>query len=199
MRFRAPLNDLLATPSSLAILRAWLEVPARTFTGRELAQKARVHPNRTHEVLRRFEDVGLAEHRTIGRAHLWQLRSQHWLFPPLQKLFQDEARAYDAVAEKIRKSLEQMADIRAAVLFGSLVSGSERPSSDIDLLVLVDSEATKRKLAGQLEALQKDIGTTFGNPLSPLMYSAKEYNRKRGTGLVKSIQRQGRVLLGRLP
>lgn len=199
MRFHAALDDILGTPTAVRLLRAWTESPHRTFTGRELAAQASVHPNRAHAVLRRLEEAGLAERRVIGRAHAWSLLTDHHLVRPLQRLFDEERKAGEALAGRVRAVLEKVPGVRRVVLFGSVARGDERPWSDLDLLVVVDSAATKAGVWGPVHELSREFAATFGNPLMPVIYTASEYERKRGLPLVKNIEREGRLLLGEEP
>ena len=107
---------------------------------------------------------------------------------------------------KIKSSLDQIVsrlltvDPYRIVLFGSLASGMEKAESDIDLLVILDSETIsqtyeeriKKKLTvrNSIREINKQI------PIDLLVYTKAEYDllQKHGISFLKGIENSGRTL-----
>lgn len=57
------------------------------------------------------------------------------------------------VLEAIRRALEPLGEVRAAMLFGSRATKTERPQSDVDVAVLLDFERAPRECGARLRTL----------------------------------------------
>lgn len=98
------------------------------------------------------------------------------------------------MAKDLRAELRQLAreiggvpGTLAVLLFGSYVRGEQRKGSDIDLLVLFDSEAAQ--MLGRTKVAQ--IAARSGLFLQPLCLTVKELHRSR---LLPTILREGEIL-----
>src|ERR1041384_1458905 len=76
---RRPLNVLLGAPSHIAILRT-LYFSGSGMTGRAIARMSGVAVQATHDALAKFAEVELVRWLPAGRAHLYQLNHEHYLF-----------------------------------------------------------------------------------------------------------------------
>jgi uncharacterized protein len=102
----------------------------------------------------------------------------------------------DALRRQIRESLEPLHPAKV-ILYGSHASGSAEPDSDIDLIVVLDSEAapqtyrerTENRLAVRraLDALNRDYA------LDVLVYTWPEWRRFQdlGSAFSREVVRQG--------
>lgn len=197
MRFHRPIEDLVRGRASVRVIKALLGSPTKGFTGRELAGVAQVHPSDALDVLNRLRSYGLVDRRTIGRAHLWEVNRNHWLVKPLGGLIKADDGAVASLHSLIRSHLEALPEVRRVVLFGSVARGDERPNSDIDILIVTATAKQKNALGPPIRELREGIDSTFTNPLREIIYSAPEYERKRRSGLVRNIERDGITLLDR--
>lgn len=84
--------------------------------------------------------------------------------------------------------------VSSLVLFGSVARGTERPSSDIDLLVVVDKKEDKRGVTESILDLSVELASVLGNSLMPVVYSIQEASGKKGSPLFKNIEAEGRAL-----
>ncbi|MBI2077083.1 MAG: nucleotidyltransferase domain-containing protein [Euryarchaeota archaeon] len=189
------MEDLLRGQTSIRVLKTLLRHPARDFTGRELAREANANPSESLRVLDRLRLHGVVQRRTVGRAHLWEVNRKHWMVGPLKQLLAVDDGALRSLQAVIADQFRQLPGIRRIVLFGSVARGDERPNSDIDLLVIVDSVGRKGAIEGTMRLLRERIDRTFTNPLREVIYSRPEYDRKRQSPLVRNIERDGIVLL----
>lgn len=62
--------------------------------------------------------------------------------------------------ETLRDVIDEFADVRLAYLFGSVAAGSARPSSDLDVAVLLTPKADATLLGRMTDALESASGRT---------------------------------------
>ena len=102
-------------------------------------------------------------------------------------MFEDEM---DAIIEKIVKGC----DPRAIVLFGSVSKGTSTEDSDIDLMVILDTDVSyyERTLA-----VRKSIGVT-SIPIDVLAFTPKEVEEKRDNrfSIIHEVLRTGKIVYG---
>jgi predicted nucleotidyltransferase len=199
MRFSHITEDVFSGETAVRVLRTLVARPMRPFTGRELARESGTPALRTLQRLRVLESYGLVESRQAGRAILWSLRPSHVLHPALRAWFDFERGLRESLREEIRSTLAGLPYVRRVVLFGSVARMDERARSDIDLFVVVDHEGHVDKARQVMERLRARIGATFTNPLRPFIYHQKELEAKRHLALVRNIEREGIVLVDKLP
>ena len=86
------------------------------------------------------------------------------------------------------------------VLFGSCVLGAEDPGSDIDLLVVLDSEAISQTYEERMgrRLIVRDSLQEINRrvPMDLIVYTKAEYEllQRHGTSLLKEIESSGKTL-----
>ena len=98
----------------------------------------------------------------------------------------NEALIKDAV-----ESLKDLENLKAIILFGSYSRGEEDRRSDIDLLVIIDSEQPKKYLKEVVERISK---LDKEGIISPRLTNLKDYD----PGFFQNVLREGKVLFGSL-
>ena len=102
-------------------------------------------------------------------------------------MFEDEM---DAIIEKIVEGC----DPRAIVLFGSVSKGTSTEDSDIDLMVILDTDVSyyERTLA-----VRKSIGVT-SIPIDVLAFTPKEVEEERNNrfSIIHEALRTGKIVYG---
>lgn len=197
MRFHGILPSLFRNTTSSRVLATILRYPDREWTGRELARESGCAPTHTLRELERIFDEGLVRVRPVGRANVWGLHAGHALIPELSRIASMESMSRERLFATIRKGLERSPGILRIVLFGSIARGEERPRSDVDLFVLVRTDRDKQSLQAPLERLRQRLWGTFTNPLSPVIYTERQFERGRGRAFLVGVERDGIPLLER--
>jgi predicted nucleotidyltransferase len=111
------------------------------------------------------------------------------------------ARTFSMAAQAIQKNLREITDKivkkfqpRMIVLFGSYAWGEPGPDSDVDLLVVKDTENT-RKTAMEID------GFLFPRPfpIDLIVYTSQQVERRQKAGdfFINDILRKGKVLYAR--
>src|SRR5205807_9201083 len=118
----------------------------------------------------------------------YQANRQCPLFPELQGLLVKTV----GVADVLRAALAGLADrIQVAFLYGSMVKGSARSGSDVDVLVV--GEVTFAELVRALGAAQERLG----REVNPSVYPPNEFCRKLAQQhhFLTSVLREPKVFL----
>lgn len=198
MRFHNVMEEVAGSQEKIRVLRLLLRYPTKRFSGRETARLAEVSAPGAWRILKLFESHGLLERVRVGRSDAWQLRRSNIIAGRLGSFFGRhtiEAEAMDAVKKAILKHAG--AGVEKIVLFGSVARGDERPDSDIDVFVVVKNEKDKARAELGLLDAALELYDTVGNRLSTVVYTRKEAERKRDSGLLKNIEKEGRIIYER--
>ena len=137
------------------ILAAFYAAPGLVTHPRELARRLG-HPSQVvGRELRRLEDAGILASETVGRVRRYRVDVDSPIAADVRGLV---LRTIGAEA-LIGASLGDVAGIEEAWIFGSHARGTERPSSDLDLLVisLVDQAALSERLVEVEQELGRDV------------------------------------------
>lgn len=200
MVLRDPLNSILDRKGKVRILR-FLCRKGGEWTGRRLAAELGLNPATTHRMLKELHRETILDFRRMGANSVYSLRDRHYLVQELLRpLYDREAQAQDQLLGLICKSLDSRlkAQVATAALYGSVARGEERPTSDIDLVVLVKSQRNRLKVRQALEPLWEVVAERFGNTLNLYLNTVREAQEKhrRRLPLFKSILRDHRLVFG---
>ena len=129
--------------------------------------------------LKRLEAAGLIERQREGNQVYFSLARGS----PILEPFSDIVRKTIGVPSTVRRSLAGLAGVERAVIFGSYARGTDKPDSDIDLLIIGNPD--RDELTDRLER----AGHEVGRPVNEVVMSSAELEarRARGDGFVASI------------
>ena len=139
------------------ILAAFYAGPGLVTHPRELARRLG-HPSQVvGRELQRLEEAGILASESIGRARRYRVNAASPIAADVRGLV---LRTIGAEA-LIRAALGGVAGIEEAWIFGSHARGTERSSSDIDLLLIgpVDRAALSERLVEVEQELGRDVNT----------------------------------------
>jgi len=201
MRVHNPLDKILNNEIKIKILRFLCKTEAE-WSGRQIAQEIKVSPAACHKALRELNNERALLLRSIGKSYLYRLNKENLIISELLKpLYEKESKIPDDVYRAIVKNISSLVikDIVSIAVFGSIKKGKERPTSDIDLLVLVRNREDKRKVEEDFGKVNEKIISKFGNTISSYIQSIEEFKLKykKGLALVKNILKSHRLLFGK--
>ena len=201
MQFQQPLDAILNSEHKVRILRFFCRKGGE-WIGRRLAAELAMNPVTAHKALRELHQTTVLDFRKVGSHFLYSLHDGHYLVrEALRPLFEREAQIHTALPEvlKTRLNATLRSHIVSAALYGSLARGRERSTSDIDLLVLVDSAPAKLQVRAAEDRLGETVMRTFGNPLALYVNTVREAQQKarRGLPVFRNILRDHHLLWGR--
>lgn len=156
-----------------AVLSALLLHPDTSLHVRELARLTGASPGSLHRELRLLADMGLLLRQEVGRQVHYRANVAHPVHADMAQLLRKTA----GLADVLRASLEPLgAKVEQAFVYGSMASGTERPGSDVDLMVL--GKASFADLARALAAAQ----TTLRREVNPTVMTRREFADKLAQG-----------------
>ncbi|WP_287491402.1 nucleotidyltransferase domain-containing protein [Methanothrix sp.] len=96
----------------------------------------------------------------------------------------------NAIDEFIKRAVQSYGDqIQSITLFGSVARGTDRPDSDIDLLVVVDREDFR--LRRELIGLTFDILLETGEDISVKVLSQDDFEAKKSFSFLSNVLSEG--------
>ena len=201
MRLHQPLDDVLDSESKIRVLRFFCRKGGE-WNGRRVAAELAMNPVTTHKALRELHQATILDFRKVGSNFIYSLRDSHYLVQKLLRpLFQHEAGAQERLAQLLRQGFDARlwSEIVTVAIYGSVARRQERPTSDIDLLVLIKSEEAKRDVRQALDRLWEAVTNEFGNALAPYVNTVREMQQKhqRRLSVIRNILHQHQVIWGK--
>ena len=161
------LTDILFGAYRKKVLSLLLLHPDADYHVRELARQTGTAPGTLHKELARLAAAGLLLRKVQGNQVRYQANRQCPVFPELAGLL----RKTTGAAELLAKALAPL-QLRLALIFGSLASGTETASSDVDVLVIGDLGFAD--LVRATYPMQAELG----REVNPVLYSPQELHRR---------------------
>ena len=81
-----------------------------------------------------------------------------------------------------------------AILFGSRARGDAKETSDWDILVLLDKERITSDDMDEITYPIRELGWELDEMVNPIMYTTKEWEKKRATLFYKNVMSEGVAL-----
>lgn len=201
MRLNNPLDKLLNGEIKVRALRVFCRTSGE-IGGRQMAKLINVTPKTAHEILQDLLREGVLTMRTAGKNYLFRLNEDRAVVREVLKpLFASEdalrERLFGAVREAIKGSALKN-EILSVALFGSVHGKTERPTSDVDLLVVVKAAEQKKKAEAFFSEIDQQMSAGYGNVIAPYVNSLREFKSKAQdkTGVVPDILKSYQLIYG---
>lgn len=150
----------------LRLLALLLLQPERDWTLQELGDALAAPHSSVHRELVRAEAAGIIRRDATARPHRFSAAADDPLHEPLATLLRRSV----GIEQQLRTALEHPG-VLAAVIHGSWSSGTRRPDSDIDVLVVGDADLR------ELRRLVRPIGKNAGRTIDLTVLTADEFRR----------------------
>lgn len=181
--------DALFSKVQQRVLGVLFGSPSRSYYAKEIIGLARSGTGAVQRELTRLVESGLVTVVQVGRQKHYQANAASPLFEELHRL---SLKTF-ALGDVLRDALRPVAPaIDAAFVYGSIAKGTERASSDIDVLVISDALAY-----GDLYRALESAGEKLGRKVSPTIYSATDFTTrlKRRNAFVTRVMAQPKLWL----
>jgi predicted nucleotidyltransferase len=142
-----------------------------------------------NKIMKDFYDINLVAPMRVGSAQVWRLNEQSYTYSALQNM---KGLAERPPLEHLKWTIWEEVHhyaIKKATLFGSVAEGREKPSSDIDLFILIEREETEKPIVEKLTKLALTCLLLYGNPLSITVMTEKQANLPKNQKLMDSIRK----------
>jgi len=185
------LADALFTTTQQRLLALLFGQPSRSFFAKELIELTGSGSGAVQRALKRFTASGLVTVTRIGKQKHYQANPDCPVFEELVGV----VRKTVGLAGPVREALAALAGrIDLAVLYGSVVRGTDTAASDIDLLVVADG-MTLEELYSALAPAEESLDRT----INPTLYTPEEFEKRRAAGnpfLSRVLAGEHLVLMG---
>lgn len=164
------LSDALFTETQQKVLGLLYGQPDRSFYTKEILRLTGMGVATIKRELDRMLAAGILRMTRIGNQHHYQADPRCPIYGELLGIVKKTF----GVTEVIRRALEPLVGkIDRAFVFGSVASGKETATSDIDLLII--GEAGFAEVVSALYPVQ----TTLGREVNPKIYRQEEWTRMK--------------------
>ena len=179
----------LFTPVQARVLGLLFGQPERRYQSAELIRLAQGGTGAVHRQLARLADAGLVTVTRSGNQKHYQARRDSPVFHELHGLVVKTV----GLVEPVRQALWDLRrEIRAAFIYGSVAKGTDRATSDIDLMVISDALDYTALYAALAQA-----EAALGRRINPTVVTRRDWKRKRASAdsFVKRISAARRVFV----
>jgi predicted nucleotidyltransferase len=153
-----------------AKILGWLFThPEESFFVRQMAVILKEDPTNVSREMARLEELGTLRSKRNGNLKHFQANRECPFFEELKGLVLKTS----GVAGRIRASLERLAGIEFAFIYGSYARGEKKADSDVDLLIIGD--VGLNRLDSSLEKLEK----VLGREINYVLYSREEFRARK--------------------
>lgn len=193
MLYRNYLEKLLGNKTKIAMLRAFYKIPDKIWSSRDLARFIGAYNTTILDNLGDIEDMGLVDIGLHGHVKTIKVNKESFVFTNIVKpLFEKEDKTLKALIEQLKLSIMPK-DTDIFVLFGSVVEKKEKPSSDIDLLIVTKN---KEKIDRVMSEKQGLISRMFGNEVAACIMSPHEFKEKQKLPFLKEAKKNHITIYG---
>ena len=166
--------DALFTTTQQRVLALLFGQPDRSFFTKELIDLAGVGSGAVQRELGRLQQSGLVMQTVVGNQKHYQANVQAPIFAELRGIVGKMLGPADA----LRQALAPIAaEVRLALLYGSVARRSDTAHSDFDLLLVSDTLTLEQVYAALAPAEQQ-----LGRPVSPTLYTSAEFRKRLEQG-----------------
>jgi predicted nucleotidyltransferase len=171
-----------------AVLGALLLHPETSLHVRELARLTGASAGSLHRELRALAELGLLLRQEVGHQVHYRANEASPVFAELAGLLRKTSGLADVLREAL---LPLQRKVPLAFVYGSVAGGTERPGSDVDLMVLGTAGFAElvRVLAPAQQALRREV--------NPAVMRPKDFAAKvaAGDGFARSVVQGPRIWL----
>jgi len=193
------LTQTLMKQKRLKVLNTLLENRDRDFTISELSEKSGVGYKTTHGLVGKLENFGIINVEERGGSKLVSLNQDSPYIDALENLGSIDSQPLRKVAEEYAEEVvEELQEIKSVILFGSVMHGLPTEESDIDILILVDSEADQEDIEEAVWTIRDRYEREENVNISPIVMSQKKFelNAENREPFESKVKQKGEVLEG---
>ncbi len=183
------LGDALFSKTQRQVLSLLFGNPDKSFYVKEIVRSAGVGVGTVQRELEKLSRVGLLTIKKIGNQKHYQANRESPIFEELKGIVQKTF----GLADVLRNVLDDYREkIKAAFIYGSVAKGTDKSSSDIDIMIVSDE-------LSYVEVLEtfSVVETKLGRRLNPVIYNADEFQEKITTdnSFVTRVTNQQKIFL----
>ena len=191
MSTESEINKLGATlfgKTRRTVLALLYSHPDESFYLRQIARVTGAGMGSLQRELKQLSEAGVIQRSEIGRQAFFKANSDCPVFLELRNLI---IKTF-GVADVLRAALSPLAEtIQVAFIFGSMVSGEFKQSSDLDVMVIGKIEFA------EVVAALSPVQETLAREINPTVYPSEEFKSKLAEGhhFLKTVLNASKLFL----
>ena len=200
------INEIVDSPSKLAILRVFTSREGLKATGREIAKLAGFSAPSTHDSLKDLYARNILVREIIGKQHIYSFNEEDRVVQKIiRPMFEAENNYKQEIGDLLLEEIKK-AGIKGAmtslILYGSVATKTAQKGSDVDVAVVV-SKATDVDRVFEVfnSSLAERFKAFFGVHLDFYVKSATEFREllQKSRPPVSTLMKAYSVLYGKEP
>ncbi len=165
------LSEILSSGTRAEILRLLFDGSERELHVRELQRRSGFSVRTVRDELGKLLRLDLLKRRKDSNRVYYSANRDHPLYSDLVRIVIKTVGLTDILRDALGDQ-----DISVAFVFGSMASGEELATSDVDLMII--GELTLRKVSGLL----RDVDTNVGREITPFVITDAEFRERLHSG-----------------
>lgn len=149
---RNPLNAVFGVDSNVVVLRELVR-HGGALAASQIVERSGASKSSIRLGLIALESLDLVISEGTRSTRLHRFNRQNYFAPMIETLFEAETQRFPQILDAIREIAASLPQILSLSLFGSVATGTDRPESDLDLLVV----ATGSDLAETVQSLREGL------------------------------------------
>ncbi len=171
---KSAMADALFSGTRQKVLALLFNRPETSYMLSELIEQAKAGSGAVQREVVRLVDCGLVLREGNGRPKRYKANPDSPIYEELRSI----AAKLFGVTTTIKKALEPLRQrISLAAIYGSMAKGTDRASSDVDVLIVSD-ELLLEDIFSSLEAAEANIN----RKINPTLYTVEEFRHRLDNG-----------------
>ncbi|MDP3041987.1 MAG: nucleotidyltransferase domain-containing protein [Candidatus Omnitrophota bacterium] len=199
-------EDIVDSPSKLAILRVFASRRGLKATGRQIAKLVGYSAPSTHDSLKNLHERNILKLDIIGKQHIYALNEEDRIVQKIiRPMFAAESNFKNEIRDFLLNELKKnkiKAKIASLILYGSVQTEKAKKGSDVDVAVVVSRVSDLRSVENvfSFEVIPR-FKAYFGVQVDPYIKSADEFKKrlKKNKPPVSTLMKSYSVLYGKEP
>jgi predicted nucleotidyltransferase len=195
MVIRRVLEDIFGSPAKIRILRV-LSTSPQPLSGRQVGELSRLSHRGAIQALESLVELGAVRQRRVGNAYQYSLSPGNIA---VETIIAPGIKAEAALLDELKKKIVAQFGRKAVslTLYGSVVRGTEKRGSDIDVLAIAGDERMKADLEEKSVSLAPFFRERYNSLLSLHCFTLDELRSKKTLPLLRSVKEEGVTLSGK--
>lgn len=200
------IEEIVDSPSKVAILRLFTARKNFKATGRQIAKLVGYSAPSTHDSLKSLHERNVLKLDIIGKQHIYTLNEDDRIVQKIiRPMFAAESNVKNEVRDFLLKEFKRTkirTKIISLILYGSMQTETAKKGSDIDIAVVVPRAANLQPVKNVfLSEISPRFKAYFGVQMDPYIKPAAEFKErlKKNQPPVSTLMKSYSVLYGKEP
>ncbi|MCK9418293.1 MAG: nucleotidyltransferase domain-containing protein [Nitrospirae bacterium] len=189
------LEAIFGSPAKIRILRV-LSASPQPLSGRQVGELSKLSHRGAIQALESLVELGAVRQRRVGNAYQYSLSPGN---RAVELIIVPSIKAEAALLDELKKKIVAQFGRKAVslTLYGSVVRGTEKRGSDIDVLAIAGDERLKSDLEEKSAALAPFYRERYNSLLSLHCFTLDELRSKKTLPLLRTVKEEGVTLSGK--